>query len=335
MSVTRTLGAVATAVSTVAVWPLPAFIVIVVGLPVRPVAVKVTGGPESSQLVARQGVRAGRRAQGPAADGGDTRGVAGRARAGDRAAAAATAKVTGTPATGLSLASSTSTLGGMVTGVPTCTVWPLPSFISHLAGAPGMPVAVKVTGDPVSPALVAVSVLAPAVGAQRPAADGRDAGRVGGRVRRRRGAAAGGDREGDGDAGDGVAAGVGDQTLGSRPTGCRPRPSGRRRRSAPSSWPAPTTPVAVKVSGEPETPAQVARRVLAPAAEPRVQPPAVGDAVVAGDGGGAGDGTATGPHAEGHGEPGDGIAAAVVRRARSEPWRRRCLRPRTARRRRR
>ena len=68
-----------------------------------------------------------------------------------------TAKVTGTPATGLSLSSTTSTLGGMVTGVPTCTVWPFPAFITILSGAPGMPVAVKVTGDPVRPALVGPS----------------------------------------------------------------------------------------------------------------------------------------------------------------------------------
>ncbi len=49
---TRTLGSVATALPAVAVWPSPAYSVIVVGLPVRPVAVKVTGGPPKLELVA-------------------------------------------------------------------------------------------------------------------------------------------------------------------------------------------------------------------------------------------------------------------------------------------
>ena len=76
----------------------------------------------------------------------------------------ATAKVTATPATGLLLASVTRTLGGMVTAVPTWTVWPLPAFEVILLAAPATPVAVKVSGEPESPAQVAVSVLAPAVG---------------------------------------------------------------------------------------------------------------------------------------------------------------------------
>ena len=53
----------------------------------------------------------------------------------------ATANATATPATGLLLASVTSTLGGMVTAVPTWTVWPLPAPAVILLAAPATPVA--------------------------------------------------------------------------------------------------------------------------------------------------------------------------------------------------
>ena len=135
----------------------------VVGLPVRPVAVKVTGGPPKLELVALRVLvpAAVPRVQLPTVAIPEASLVA--LAPVIEPPPSCTAKVTGTPATGLSLASTTSTLGGMVTGVPTCTVWPFPAFMTILFGAPAMPVAVKVTGDPVRPAREAVSVFAPAV----------------------------------------------------------------------------------------------------------------------------------------------------------------------------
>ena len=56
----------------------------------------------------------------------------------------------------------TSTLGAVAIAVPTVAIWLLPVFAAILLAAPARPVAVKVTGEPVRPALVAVSVLAPA-----------------------------------------------------------------------------------------------------------------------------------------------------------------------------
>src|SRR5439155_914737 len=76
----------------------------------------------------------------------------------------ATAKVTLTPATGLPFASRTVTAGATSTAVPAVAVWPLPALIAIELAAPAVLVAVKVTGLPVSPVEVAVSVFGPAVG---------------------------------------------------------------------------------------------------------------------------------------------------------------------------
>ena len=73
----------------------------------------------------------------------------------------ATAKVTVTPPTGLLFASRTSTLGGTATAVLMLPVV-LPPFNDICVAAPAAPVAVIVSGEFVSPALVAMTVLLPA-----------------------------------------------------------------------------------------------------------------------------------------------------------------------------
>ncbi|HVN74204.1 MAG TPA: hypothetical protein VMT44_06405 [Methanoregula sp.] len=75
----------------------------------------------------------------------------------------AMAKITVTPLTGLLFASFTITLGGVATAVPTAADCPSPAFFIICVAGPAVPVAVKVTGDPVKEPLVAVSVLVPAV----------------------------------------------------------------------------------------------------------------------------------------------------------------------------
>ena len=74
----------------------------------------------------------------------------------------ATAKVTVTPPTGLLFASRTSTLGGFATAVLMLPVV-LPPFNDICVAAPAAPVAVIVSGEFVSPALVAMTVLLPTV----------------------------------------------------------------------------------------------------------------------------------------------------------------------------
>src|SRR5947208_2605497 len=76
----------------------------------------------------------------------------------------ATANVTLTPATGFPFASRTITDGAISTAVPAVAVWPLPALMAICVAAPAVPVAVKVTGLPVSPVDVAVSEFGPAVG---------------------------------------------------------------------------------------------------------------------------------------------------------------------------
>src|SRR5690349_9376897 len=63
----------------------------------------------------------------------------------------ATANVTATPATGLLFASRTITDGGVATAVFTVAVWLLPALTAMLPALPAVPVAVNVTGLPVSP----------------------------------------------------------------------------------------------------------------------------------------------------------------------------------------
>src|SRR5439155_1465983 len=74
----------------------------------------------------------------------------------------AAAQLTVTLGTGLLFASVTSTVCGVPSVVPTSPVSPSPENMVRCAGAPGAPVAVNVTGLPVSPGAVAVRVLVPA-----------------------------------------------------------------------------------------------------------------------------------------------------------------------------
>src|SRR3989304_3826059 len=77
----------------------------------------------------------------------------------------ATANVTDTPTTGLLNWSRTSTEGSIATAVPTVALWPSPALIAICLAAPAVPVAVNVPGLPVVPGpdAVAVSVFVPAV----------------------------------------------------------------------------------------------------------------------------------------------------------------------------
>src|SRR5437762_1096627 len=76
----------------------------------------------------------------------------------------ATAKVTATPVTGFPFASFTITDGGELTAVPAVAVWLVGLFAAIVAAAPAVPVAVKVTGLPVSDPDVAVRVFGPEIG---------------------------------------------------------------------------------------------------------------------------------------------------------------------------
>src|SRR5207253_2837910 len=71
--------------------------------------------------------------------------------------------VTATPPTGFPFASFTITDGGDVTAVPAVADWLVGLFAAIAAAAPTVPVAVNVTGLPVSDPDVAVRVLLPAV----------------------------------------------------------------------------------------------------------------------------------------------------------------------------
>ena len=76
----------------------------------------------------------------------------------------ATANVTATCATGFPFASFTITDGGEPTAAPAVAVWLVGLFAAIVAAAPAVPVAVKVTGLPESDPDAAVSVFGPAVG---------------------------------------------------------------------------------------------------------------------------------------------------------------------------
>src|SRR5205823_9680308 len=76
---------------------------------------------------------------------------------------AAGVNVTATPPTGFPFASFTITDGGDVTAVPAVAEWLVGLFAAIVAAVPAVPVAVKVTGLPVSDPDVAVRVLLPAV----------------------------------------------------------------------------------------------------------------------------------------------------------------------------
>src|SRR5437588_506403 len=76
----------------------------------------------------------------------------------------ATANVTVTPVTGFPFASLTITDGGALTAVPAVADWLVGLFAAIVAPAPAVPVAVNVTGLPVSDPDVAVRAVVPAVG---------------------------------------------------------------------------------------------------------------------------------------------------------------------------
>src|SRR5205807_1743837 len=75
----------------------------------------------------------------------------------------ATANVTATCATGFPFPSFTITDGGDVTAVPAVADWRVGLFAAIVAAVPAVPVALKVTGLPLKPVEVAVSVFGPAV----------------------------------------------------------------------------------------------------------------------------------------------------------------------------
>ena len=74
-----------------------------------------------------------------------------------------TANVTATPVTGFPFASFTITEGGALTAVPAVADWLVGLFAAIVAAVPAVPVAVNVTGLPESEPDVAVNVFEPAV----------------------------------------------------------------------------------------------------------------------------------------------------------------------------
>src|SRR5205807_1732313 len=167
-SLTITDGGALTAVPAVADWLVALFAAIVAAAPAVPVAVKVTGLPESDPDVAVKVFE-------PA--------VALNVQPPTVATPlvlvvwlppvivpfpGATANVTATPTTGFPFASLTITDGGALTAVPTVADWLVALFAAIVAAAPAVPVAVKVTGLPASDPDVAVSVFVPAVAPRRP-----------------------------------------------------------------------------------------------------------------------------------------------------------------------
>src|SRR5213596_4121905 len=163
-SCTITDGPTATAVPAVADWLFPPLSAIVLAAPVVPVAVNVTGLPVSVPEVAVS-------VFGPAVvpsvhevtaaipSAPVVTGVVGVT----EPPPDATANVTATPATGFPFASCTITDGPTATAVPAVADWLFPPLSAIVLAAPVVPVAVNVTGLPVSVPEVAVSVFGPAV----------------------------------------------------------------------------------------------------------------------------------------------------------------------------
>src|SRR3989442_1497301 len=164
-SCTITEGSTATAVPAVADCPFPALTAVSVAAPPVPVAVDVTRLPVRPAGVAVPGF-------GPAVGPGAPAVPAAVPSApGAPAVVGApvpppdvTANVTATPLTGLPLASCTITDGSTGTAVPAVADWLFPALRAICVAAPVVPVAVNVTGLPVSPLDVAVSAFGPAVG---------------------------------------------------------------------------------------------------------------------------------------------------------------------------
>jgi hypothetical protein len=163
-SFTITDGGALTAVPAVADWVVALFAAIVAAAPAVPVAVNVTGLPVSDPDVAvsvfdpAAGLRVHEVRVAIPSDPVLT-GVVGAT----VPLPAAGVNVTATPATGFPFASFTITDGGEVTAVPAVPDWLLGLFAAIVAAAPAVPVAVNVTGLPVSDPDVAVNVFAPAV----------------------------------------------------------------------------------------------------------------------------------------------------------------------------
>jgi hypothetical protein len=162
-SFTITDGGVATAVFTVAVWPLPAFTAMLPAFPAVPVAVNVTGLPVSVPEVA---VRVFVPAALPS--------VQPPTVATPLALVVwlpppmlpppdATANVTATPAIGLLFASVTMTAGAIGTGVPAVAVWLLPALTAMRAAGPALTVTVAVAVTTVVPFTLAVTVFVSAL----------------------------------------------------------------------------------------------------------------------------------------------------------------------------
>jgi len=162
-SFTITEGGDVTAVPALADWLVGLFAAIVAAAPAVPVAVNVTGLPESDPDVAV-------RVFGPAV----VLSVQLPTVATPLALVVwlapvivpfpgATANVTATCATGFPFASFTITEGGEPTAVPAVADWLVGLFAAIVAAAPAVPVAVKVTGLPERDPEVAVKVLSPAV----------------------------------------------------------------------------------------------------------------------------------------------------------------------------
>jgi hypothetical protein len=163
-SCTITDGSIGTAVPAVADWPFPALMAIELAAPAAPVAVNVIGLPVSPVAVA---VSVFGPAVGPSVQDVTAAiplvpvvtGVVGTTVPPPET----TAKVTATPLTGLPFTSCTITEGSIGSAVPAVAVWLLPAFTAIELAAPAVPVAVNVTGLPVSPVAVAVSEFGPAV----------------------------------------------------------------------------------------------------------------------------------------------------------------------------
>jgi len=162
-SLTITDGGDVTAVPAVADWLVGLFAAIVAAAPAVPVAVKVTGLPVSDPDVAVRVLL-------PA--------VALSVQLPTVAMPlplvvcvppvtlplpAAGVNVTATSATGFPFASFTITDGGVLTAVPAAADWLVALFAAIVAAVPAVPVAVNVTGLPLKPVEVAVSVFGPAV----------------------------------------------------------------------------------------------------------------------------------------------------------------------------
>src|SRR5947208_1187193 len=162
-SFTITDGGALTAVPAVADWLVALFAAIVAAVPAVPVAVNVTGLPESDPDVAVSVLLPAVALNVQLQTGRASRRVGVWIPPVIVPFPGATANVTATRATGFPFASFTITDGGEPTAVPAVADWLVALFAAIVAAVPAVPVAVNVTGLPESDPDVAVSVLLPAV----------------------------------------------------------------------------------------------------------------------------------------------------------------------------